>query len=220
MTRAWILLAALLWAASTHAQTSRYVTDSLRLEVRTGPSTGHRIIRMLESGTPVTVLEDSEGYSRIRAAGGADGWILSRYLMDQPAARNQLAASQAELERIKAEYSELRSALGGARNAGGQTESSGDRLELDYARVSRELADIRRTAAATLAIDQQNRELQVKVVNLERELQLAQQENLSLSDRSDRDWFITGAAVLLGGIVLGLILPRMRWKRRRGWGEI
>ena len=85
---------------------------------------------------------------------------------------------------------------------------------------SKELAQIRRTAASTLSIEEQNQELQIKVVNLERELQLSQQENMSLSDNSDRDWFITGAGVLIGGMILGLIIPRMRWKKRRGWGEL
>ncbi len=225
MTRNWLPIAlsvwaAVIWSGGVQAQTTRYVTDSLRLEARTGPSTGYRIVRMLESGTPVTVLEEADGYSRIRAPEGAEAWILTRYLMDEPSARNQLAAAREELETVKAENAELRSAMDTARSQGAQTESARSKLEQDYARVSKELSEIRRTAAATLAIEQQNQELQTKVVNLERELQLAQQENMSLSDRGDRDWFVTGAAVLFGGIVLGLILPRLRWKRRRGWSEL
>jgi SH3 domain protein len=175
---------------------------------------------MLESGTAVTVLEESEGYSRVRAPGGSQGWILTRYLMDQPSARNQVASAKAELEKVSTENAELRAALETALSTGDETENARNKLEQDFARVSKELDEIRRTAAATLTIEQQNRELQANVINLERELQLAQQENMSLSDRSDRDWFVTGAGVLLGGMILGLILPRMRWKRRRGWGEI
>lgn len=225
MRRIWLPLAALVWAAvlcagSAQAQTTRYVTDSLPLEARSGPSTGYRIISMLESGTPVTVLEQAGGYSRIRTPEGTVAWILTRYLMDEPSARNQLAAAQEELEAVKAENAELRSALDTARSQGTQTEADRNKVEEDLARVSKELAEIRRTAAATLAIEQQNQELQTQVVKLERELQLAQQENMSLSDRGDRDWFVTGAAVLFGGIVLGLILPRLRGRRRRGWSEL
>jgi SH3 domain protein len=220
MRKIGIFLALLVWFVDAGAQSTRYVTDSLRLEVRTGPSTGYRITRMLESGTAVTVLEESEGYSRVRAPGGSQGWILTRYLMDQPSARNQVASAKAELEKVSTENAELRAALETALSTGDETENARNKLEQDFARVSKELDEIRRTAAATLTIEQQNRELQANVINLERELQLAQQENMSLSDRSDRDWFVTGAGVLLGGMILGLILPRMRWKRRRGWGEI
>ena len=53
--------------------------------------------------------------------------------------------------------------------------------------------------------------------SLEKELQLIQQENQSLKDRSQREWFIAGAGVLLGGMLLGLIIPKLRWRKKSGW---
>jgi SH3 domain protein len=220
MNKLWLLILLTLVAGPSPAQTTRYVTDLLKLEARSGPSTGHRIVRMLESGTEVTVLEESQGYSRVRVPAGEEGWILSRYLMEEPAARSQLEGTVAAYERVRKENETLSTELAQVRNQGQSVATARNTLQQQKQRLTAELAEIRRAAASTLAIEQRNQELQVKVVEMERDLQLSRQENATLSDRRDRDWFVAGAGVLLGGMVLGLVLPRMRWKRRRGWSEI
>ena len=42
-------------------------------------------------------------------------------------------------------------------------------------------------------------------------------ENAALGGRSSQNWFIVGAGVLFGGIVIGLIAPSLRRKRRSDW---
>ena len=54
-------------------------------------------------------------------------------------------------------------------------------------------------------------------MSLERELQTVQQENEGLKDRTARDWFMVGAAVVLLGIIVGLIIPRIRWRKKSNW---
>ena len=83
--------------------------------------------------------------------------------------------------------------------------------------VSQELAEIKRTASSALAIDSENKELKGRVVSLERQLQTLQQENEGLKDRTARDWFMVGAAVVLLGIIVGLIIPRIRWRKKSSW---
>ena len=55
------------------------------------------------------------------------------------------------------------------------------------------------------------------MVSLERQLQTLQQENEGLKDRTARDWFMVGAAVVLLGIIVGLIIPRIRWRKKSSW---
>ena len=69
-------------------------------------------------------------------------------------------------------------------------------------------------AANTLAIDRQNQELQQKLTDAEIQVSVLEQEKERLTSQSNRNWFITGSAVLLGGVLLGLILPRMKFQRR------
>jgi SH3 domain protein len=38
-----------------------------------------------------------------------------------------------------------------------------------------------------------------------------------LSGRNNQSWFLVGAGVLFGGVVIGLIAPSLRRKRRSDW---
>jgi SH3 domain protein len=49
--------------------------------------------------------------------------------------------------------------------------------------------------------------------NAKKRLQAVTDENAQLRDSEQRRWFITGAAVLLGGFIIGLVLGK-RQKRR------
>ena len=85
------------------ADDTRYVTDQLEITLRSGQSTKHQIIRMLPSGTPVELLETDEEtkYSRIRTSDdGTEGWVLSRYLDEQPSARERLIKTNQQVKQL------------------------------------------------------------------------------------------------------------------------
>ena len=91
----WRCIAALLASSITYASVMAapaWVSDIFEITLRTGPSSGNVILLMVPSGTELTVLEYDEqsGYARVQTAGGTEGWVLSRYLMDEPSARDQL----------------------------------------------------------------------------------------------------------------------------------
>ena len=96
-------------------------------------------------------------------------------------------------------------------------EQANSTMDADYRKVSQELAEIKRTASSALAIDSENKDLKSRLVALERNLQTLQQENENLKDRTARDWFMVGAGVVLIGILVGLIIPRIRWRKKSSW---
>jgi SH3 domain protein len=198
---------------------TRYVSDSLEITMRSGKSTSHGIIRMLRSGTRLTVLEtdNDSGYSHVRTRDGKTGWVLSRFLMKGQAARDKLATAEKKLAELELENRKLETTLGAIK--GKMTSIEKERINLDGANraVSQELAEIKRTASSALAIDSENKDLKSRVVALERNLQTLQQENEGLKDRTARDWFMVGAGVVLLGIIVGLIIPRIRWRKKSSW---
>src|SRR5690554_273196 len=102
----------LLAATSAWAQT-RYVSDQLQITLRSGPTNSHRILKMMDAGTPVDVLETGEeGWVRVRTKDGAEGWTLTRHLMDSPSARDQLRTANTRLERAQRQLAELKDNLG------------------------------------------------------------------------------------------------------------
>ncbi|MDQ2693975.1 MAG: TIGR04211 family SH3 domain-containing protein, partial [Pseudomonadota bacterium] len=177
---------------------------------------------LLPVGTQVRVQRSDagSGYSLVRVDGGRQGWILTRYLTGQPVAAHQLHATRQALEAAKAENANLKTLFSSGALGSEALDVSYQTLSQEYHRLNQELAQIRKVASNVVAIDEQNKTLQERVVELERELQVAQQENRSLAERSTRGWFLMGAGVLLAGVVLGLLLPRLSRPRRSRWGEL
>ncbi len=215
------LLLCLMLIAPAQAQ-NLYVTDRLEIPMRSGTSNQHRILRMLPSGTEVTVLETNKslGYTRVRAPSGVDGWVLSRYLMDIPAARDRLVNAEKKLANLELQNKERAAKLAEAGNTRESLLIQTQQLQSENETLKTELAEIRRTASNALALDSENKQLKNKLLQLEREQQNLAQENDSLKDRSDRDWFMVGAGVIIVGIILGLILPRIRVKKRSSWDTL
>lgn len=216
-------LIALLLACTglAHAQPTRYVTDQLEVDLRSGQSNQHRIISMLRSGTAVQVLEDDRdsGWSRVRTGQGAEGWILTRFLDNQASARERLARAEQELARQEAALNELREKQ--RDTSAGNTSLSRQVEELTRSNQAQEqeLTRIRRASANALAMEEENRTLKERLSRLERDYQMLEQQAEALRDSSDRDWFMVGAGVLLLGGLIGLIIPKIRWKRKSAWNR-
>ncbi|TCK19282.1 SH3 domain protein [Thiogranum longum] len=201
---------------------TRYVSDRLEIQMRAGKGTQFRILRSLPSGTPLEVLEvDKENqYSRVRAPDGVEGWVLNHLLMSGPSARDRLAKAEKKLAQLELENRKLKAALADLRKAKGSTDKERSSLQKEANRVSQELERIRRTASSALAIDAENKELKSRIANYERQSQSLLQENQSLKDRTARDWFMVGAGVILLGMIIGLIIPRIRWRKKSSWDSL
>jgi SH3 domain protein len=205
----------LLPAAQAAAQ-SMWVSDQFEVMLRTGPSTSNAIERMLPSGTSLEVVErDAEsGYSRVRTAAGTEGWVLTRYLMNEPSAREQLASLTSRLTSAAAEGSSLESQLAAVNS---EYDAAGRRiaaLEREKSQLEEELAEIKRTAANVLSINNQNKQLRDQLANAEIQAATLEQQNRELTSQTTRYWFMTGALVLIVGIILGIWLPRIKSNRR------
>ncbi|MDH4056140.1 MAG: TIGR04211 family SH3 domain-containing protein, partial [Gammaproteobacteria bacterium] len=83
--------------------------------------------------------------------------------------------------------------------------------------VEKELADTKRTAANVLGINEQNQSLMDQLAAAQIRADTLEQENLQLSSQTTRYWFLSGALVLLIGIIMGIWLPRIRAPRRSGY---
>lgn len=201
---------------------SAWVSDEFEVTLRTGPSTSNAIQLMVSSGTELRVLEEDpeSGYSRVRTNGGTEGWVLTRYLMNEPSAREQLETLTQQLTSASAEGESMTSQLMAIRGEYDNATRSIRQLEADKADLQTQLDDITGKAANTLAIDRQNKNLQQQLTDAEIRVSILEQENEQLAGQTTRKWFITGALVLFGGVILGLILPRMKFQRRSRYDRL
>ena len=219
MKNAFILVSLSLILVGNVVAETLYVSDTLEITMRSGKGTNFGIIRMLRSGTSVTVLEVDKktGYSQVRTKSGKVGWVLSRFLMKGQAARDRLAAAEKELAELELESSKMETTKATLTKEKAVLQTQLSKLDGESRNVSQELTEIKRTASSALAIDSENKDLKSRMVSLERQLQTVQQENEGLKDRTARDWFMVGAAVVLLGIIVGLIIPRIRFRKKSSW---
>jgi SH3 domain protein len=200
---------------------TRYISDRLEITMRSGKGTNYGITRMLRSGTPVEVLDidKGSGYSQVRTNSGKEGWVLSRFLMKGRAARDLLVRTEKSLAELELENRKMATNIATLSQEKNELERNLGTLDGQTRNVSQELAEIKRTASSALALDSENKNLKGRVVSLERQMQTLNQENESLKDRTARDWFMVGAAVVLLGIITGLIIPRIRIRKKSSWDQ-
>ena len=214
----WLGCLMFAFALVAQAQT-RYVTDRTIVELRRGPSTEYLILRNLEAGERVDVLEQNEdGYSRVRVADqGTEGWILTRFLTAEPIARDRLAAAERNLVAARERVATLETQTAELSRDLAATRTDLTETRTNHGTVSRELADLRTAAANVVEIREQNARLQQRLTQRDGEVETLTADNARLAGRNSQNWFVVGAAVLLAGIVIGLVAPTLRRKRRSDW---
>ena len=196
-----------------------WVSDEFEIMLRSGPSTSNVIQLMLESGMQLEVLErDPEsGYSRVRTMAGTEGWVLTRYLMNERSAREQMETLISELTNANSRGTSLGSQLLAIRSEYDAANERIDALEREYAAAENELAVIKRTAANVLSVNEQNQSLMGQLATAQIRADTLEQENRQLGSQTTRYWFMSGGLLLFVGIILGIWLPRIRWQRRSGY---
>jgi SH3 domain protein len=219
MKRWYLLGMAVFWFGVVAEAQTRYVSDELVITFRTGPGNQYNIVRNLTSGARVEVLEESDDgvYARVRLQDGAEGWVLTQYLQAEPTAALRLAAATRELDDASQDSATFEGRAQELEAELTQTQDALDEATSRAERLDAELRDIRSASSEALATRDRNRSLSLEVADLTASLRDSQAEVSELRSRNRQSWFIVGAAVLLGGIVIGLVAPSFRRSRRSNW---
>ncbi|ODN68055.1 MULTISPECIES: TIGR04211 family SH3 domain-containing protein [Methylophaga] len=215
-----LIAAPMLLPSISAAQTTRYVSDELEITMRNGQGLEFGIRKMLKSGTELTVLEnDPSGYSKVRTSDGVEGWVLSRYLNNNPSAREQLAAKEQRIANLELEVTSYKEELAQLSSQTSEADDQNMSLKETAQRLSKELDDLRRTASNAVALENENRQLKERLQQIDHEIQSIVIENNTLKDNDAKNWFLIGAAVLFGGMLIGLVMPSLRMRKKSSWGN-
>jgi len=203
----FVSLSLLLCAGAVVAQ-DRWVTDQGEFTMRSGKSTSNKIVRMLKSGMRVELLQtDAErGYSLVRIPGGPEGWVVSRFLLSSPPALVRLPQLEKDISRV-AELSDAKQAL--------QIEVR--QLATENKNLAAELDRIKRVSASAVKLDRENSTLRSSLSAARSEISELEDDNRKLGSKSNREWFVVGAVVLVFGVLMGLIIPRLKVRKKSSW---
>ncbi len=206
-----------LYPALALAEKTVYVIDQITITLRAGQGTQHQILRTLPSGTPMEVIRVNEesGYSQVRTKDGVEGWVLSQYLIEEPTSKIKLTAAEQKLTRLDAESKDIKVKYEQLLKEKERWDKDLKTLTGERDKLSAEIAKPR--DAVTEVVQQPTIMDSSSALPVGKETEMLRQENQVLKDRAKKDWFIAGAGVMLIGIVLGLLVSRLRL-RRSSWG--
>jgi len=206
---AFIGICLVLFCSVSQAETL-YISDFLRITMRTGPGIDHKIIEMIKSGQTVTVLEQGPEWTKIQLPTGKEGWVLNRFLTPKPPSGlllKKLEEKHSELslqattlidenERLRNENQKLDAELKSSRSNLKKVTDSYQILKSGSA----EYLDLKSIYEKMVAqLDQQKKRAQ----NVEKELERIQfHKNIR--------WFLSGASVLIIGFLIGFSSRRQR----------
>ena len=202
--------------------TAAYVSDTADLPLRAGASNRHKIIGAVRNGAPVTVLQvdAAKAYSQIKTPTGVRGWLPNSQLTTTPGSQEQLTTTRQELEQLKTRYFELQQRVDGLVGKPDAEAAGYPQLYEEALRLRQQLAQYRKVAADTVAVDERNKVLQEQVVTLERDLQILQQQNQKLSDDSANSRLLMGVVLLAALGLVAVLVPRIRQQKRAQWSQL
>jgi SH3 domain protein len=198
------------------------VSDSVEIPLRAGASNRYKVIGSVRSGSPIEVLKANKarGYTQIRTPAGVRGWIRSEQLTETPSSQELLASVRQELEKLQIRHTDLQQHVDEVVKRPSGENLSYPQLYEEAVRLRQQLAQYRKVASDTVAIDDRNRILQERVVMLERELRIVQQENQALRNDNDSIRFLVGAVLLGAALLVSVLMPRIREQRRTQWSRL
>lgn len=204
------------------AEDTRYVRDTLYVQVRSGAGDEHDIVhRGLASGTSVQAGERSDDgeWRAVTLQDGTRGWMPERFLMEEPPASVQLAEAQQQVSQLESENRRLADEVAEMHALWGDLPREGADSEETLRAVMEELAQLRQISGKSVQLDADNRRLVEETEKLRSQVDVLAAENLRLQDSLRTNTFLDGSLAVLLGVIITLVVPRLWPKRRRydGW---
>lgn len=200
----------------------RYISDELKVPMRSGKSIKYRIIHKgLNSGTKVTLVStDTEsGYSQVKLGNGKEGWIPSRYLLNQPTAAIRLSQAQKTISRLNGDNKPLVTRINQLEKVETQLRHQTSQLSQENKRLNQELSDLKNISANAISLDRNNRQLVKDNELLNNDVDVLKADNERLKTNTKHEGYIDALTAVAFGIIITLVIPLFkRQKRRSEWG--
>ena len=219
MLLALMVMLLMAFTSPVYAKTA-YVSDQLKIPMRSGASNGHRIIKFLSSGTRLNVIDTEGDYSEVETSGDKTGWVLTKDIMDVPSGRDRLAVTSKKLAEVRAEMKQIQSANAKLKAEIRQLKNEKGELQNERTNLSNSLEDLKITAANPVALSKKNKQLKKELEKANANVAMLDKDNQQLRSNVMQEWFVIGGAVSIGSLILGIILTRINWRRKRdSWGD-
>lgn len=198
---------------------TQYVSDQITVLLRRGPGTEYKILKNMQTGTRLEVLEEGEEYFFVRLGDGTEGYVLRQYLSADLPKTVVIARLNKDKDRLKSEIEALKAGAGGwvkekdelqRQLADVQQAFQGEKAKrLDVTKNYESLQEGARNVTDLLS---EKDRLLAENEQQAAELKKLRQENDKILRKALINWFLAGAGVLFVGWLIG-----QRSRKRRGF---
>lgn len=186
---------------------THYVTDSIEIPFRSQPGYKYKILRMLKSGTKVTILEvNDDGWARlIYNHNGKDieGWMPSSVLQSQPIAKVEVQKQDRKIAKIEKELNQLNLEKNTLQSRFNETAKELKEVKQDNFELNKQLEEIKAISGNAIQLNNENKQMAQQIEKLNNENAIMKEQIDQAKDVVQRQWFLTGGGVLLLGLLLG-----------------
>lgn len=195
-----------------------YITDIAKFSLRSEENNTSKILKMMTSGTPLTVLSENKetGYLKVLYGGELEGFIMSRFTLNKPVSLWHLNKTKIKLKKLQKKYDAIKTKFNQSTKGNTETLSSNQLLTQERDQLSKDLNDLQITAANAVQLKHQKTQLEKRTISVEKELRQVKYKNRILKDSTNQRWFLYGGVLSLMSIILGFILPKLGWRRKVG----
>ncbi|MCZ2723482.1 TIGR04211 family SH3 domain-containing protein [Marinomonas sp. 15G1-11] len=191
-----------------------YVSDIQFVAIREGQSNNSRATeRGIKSGTPLEVLSKSENYTRVRTPSGNIGWVANYFLSDDKVSRDELIDLQTQITSLSETKITLQDKLDDATALVDTLKTDVTTLATEKEAIEKRLNELNELTQEAQEIVSRNDENVFAIASLEQRLISAQEKADRLQSSHEQKWFMIGAGTLLGGLVIGVLVPLNRRKK-------
>jgi len=179
--------------AAVNAETT-YITGTIKITLRTGPGIDYKIITQIKSDTEVKKIESGleksvKDWSFVRLPDGKEGWVLNRFTTSAKPSRILLKELQTKYNIITKKYNIITKKLTEVTDA--------------YETLKTESADF-------LTLKAKFKKTSSHLAKQTTKAEAVEQELSTLAMNHNIRWFITGAVVLLIGVIIGYSSKRQK----------
>ncbi|MEE4364124.1 MAG: TIGR04211 family SH3 domain-containing protein, partial [Desulfotignum sp.] len=208
-----------------------YVSDMLILTFRQGPGPSYQVLKTLESNTPLTILEEENGYFKVQLSSEETGWVDKQFVMFDTPKTQIIAQLEQENQALKKELADLTAAHDTrinqltSRTSSGEEEAAALKAALEEAQeeistLTKQLAaskeqyaTLAKTSENVLEVMKKNKVLEEQNNQLSRDMALLEQQSGQVLKTGMIKWFLAGFGVIFLGWILGQSVSSKRQKK-------
>jgi len=189
---------------------NKYVSDAVKVTMRTGPGNDRKIISLLRVGTKVEVVQPGDEWTLVRLANEKEGWVINRFLTDK-------IPSDIELKILKSKYQALKDSASQIQEKNSLLKVENEKLTTEFTvsrkklqKTTNDYEDLKTESKEFLKLQSKFKAASSKLAEQTKKAEKFEDELTKLLWNQNIKWFLSGAGVLILGFIIGFSAKRQR----------